>query len=131
MAVFGAIVEAFGGSVRETGRDLAFGSRVRAQLIGEDALRCSVRALEQAQEQQLGRLPAAARLKELLGHDALLIDGAPEPEAPAADRVLDLAKMPDCAVPRLSAPKTPRDHGAELDHPPTQRLVGNLDAALE
>ena len=82
-------------------------------------------------QQPLGRLCVPARLEEPLEHESMLVDRAPEPEAPAADCDLDLVEMPDPARARLPAPKSTGDHGTELPNPAAQALVGDLDPALE
>ena len=78
-----------------------------------------------------GRLGVAAALQDLVKNETVLIDSTPQPEFLAAHRHAHLVEMPDITGPTGAAAQPTRDRRTELDHPPTERLAGDFDSALE
>ena len=131
MAVLGPVVEPLVGAVLEAGRDLPLRGAVRGQPVRHDPSWEPALLLEEPDEQAARGARVAAALQALARHDAVLVDGPPQPVDLAANHDPDLVEVPHVARPRRPAPQLPREDRAELHPPPAHRLVGDVDPALE
>lgn len=63
-------------------------------------------------------------------HLALVVDGPPQPISSITDPDDHLIDVPAIAGARTAASKVPGNHAPELEKPPPDRLIRNVDAAL-
>src|SRR5215213_4315390 len=94
MAVLGAIVQALVLPMLDTGHHSPLCGTVAREFVGDHHARCDALLLEQLTQQPLGGLRVAAALNQNVEHDAVLIDGAPEPMLSARDADHDLIQVP-------------------------------------
>ena len=129
MAVFRSIVQALMLPMLDTGHDLSFCGTVAREFVRDHHPRRDALLPEQLSQQAFGRLCIAAALDQDVEHDAVLIDGSPEPMLLARDADHDLIKVPLVSGCR----KTPADLVGkaltEFQRPPTYGLVADEDAA--
>jgi hypothetical protein len=110
--------------------DVSDGRGVRAQLVGDDALRRAALLLEQAPQPTSRRLGVATRLQNFDENVALLIYRAPEPVRQSADADSDLVEMSNVATAWLLASEAANEILAELPSPTPHGLVRDYDPAL-
>ncbi len=131
MAVLGSIVETFVRSMFEARSNLALGRAVGSELVGDEAFWCSPLPLHQSVQQTSRGLLVAPTLENFIQYNAVLIDGAPEPEFPAFDIHDNLVQMPNIAGLRLSTAQSARDGWTELCNPSSDGLVGNINPEFQ
>jgi hypothetical protein len=87
------IVEITALAILDAWQDLAFRSRIAAQLVGDDYPQHVLQTTQQLAEEALGRAGIASALHEDVEHTPFLIDRAPEVMqlAPDADEDLILS----------------------------------------
>jgi hypothetical protein len=61
---------------------------------------------------------------------AFVVDRSPEPESPAGDQNCHLVQMPARGGPMTSAAKFPGEQRPELQHPSSDRFIGEVQPAL-
>ena len=129
-------------AVLDPGHQLLLGRGIARQLVGDQHPRRLALPLEQLAQQALGRLLVTSALHQHVEHDAVLIDGAPQPVLlagdgdhhlvevllvagtgqPAADLVGEgLAELPDPLAHGLVADKDAAGGQHLLDHPQAER----------
>ncbi len=84
---------------------------------------------EQLPEQYQGSLLVATFLDQDVEHLALVVDGAPQPHAPAADLADHLVEAPATGGRWPGAPEILGVEPAELQRPGADRLIADVDAA--
>ena len=104
--------------------------RVGAQFVGDDPRRCEALLLEQLDHELLGRLGVAPGLNEKLEHLSLVVDRTPKPVPFPVNDHDHLVEMPVIAGPRTRASEIGGNLWTKLQEPPTDSLVGQVDAAL-
>ena len=70
-------------------------------------------------------------MQDFLQNDPVLIDRPPKPEFPPRNRHHNLVEMPDITGTGLPPAQVPGDPGPEFRHPSPDRLVRNINAALQ
>jgi hypothetical protein len=106
------------------------GRTVRSKVIGHNLVRNKANFLEQFPHQfQCSSLVPLA-LHENVEDFALSIDGTPQVDQLAIDFDEYLVKMPSGMRLGPASSKVSCDHGTEVVHPATHRLIGNDDPAL-
>lgn len=79
MGILGSIVETFVLAMLDAGHDGSFGGTIAFELVGDHHPWRSPLRLEQPAQQTPGSLGVAAALNKHVEHEALLVDGAPQP----------------------------------------------------
>ena len=79
MRIFRAIVEPLVRAVLDFWHNLALGSRVGAELVGDQSPRWAALLPQETLQQAFGRLGVASVLDDLIEHIAVLIDRPPQP----------------------------------------------------
>jgi hypothetical protein len=106
------------------------GRTVRSKVIGHNLVRNKANFPEQFPHQfQCSPLVPLA-LHENVEDLALSIDGTPQVDQPAIDFDEYLVKVPSGMRLGPASSKVSCDHGTEVFHPATHRLIGNDDPAL-
>jgi hypothetical protein len=129
--ILGSVVEAPVRAMCERWHDLAPGSGIRSQLVGNHASGRATLLLEKACQQAPCRLGIVSRLDDLVEDITVLIDRSPQPIPLAADRDDDLIQVPDVAVAWHFALEATGVIPPEFQGPAPDRLVGDDDAALQ
>jgi hypothetical protein len=93
MGVLRPVVEPLMRAMLDRRHDLSPGRGVRAQFVGDDALRRAALFLEQAPQQTSRRPGVATRLQNFVENVALLIDRSPHPVRLSADANDDLVEI--------------------------------------
>ncbi len=123
MRVLGPVVQAFVGSVLDPRHDLAPGSPVGGQLIGDDALGHHTLLLHQPDQQALGRLGVAVALDDLVEHVSVLVHSPPQPVPLTSDTDDHLIQMPDVIRAWRLATEAPGILWSELPAPSANVLL--------
>jgi hypothetical protein len=92
-------------AVLDCWHDLAPGSSVGAELVGDYPSWSAALLAQQTFQQALGRLGVAARLDDLIKHVSVLINGSPQPVLLTRDRDHNLIQVPDVAAARPLVPE--------------------------
>jgi hypothetical protein len=111
--------------------DLTLGGRVGAKLVGDHSSGWAALLAQETPQQALGRFGITPRLDDLVEDVPILVDSRPEPMLLAGNRDHNLVEVPDIVAVWRLAPEVAGVGGSELQRPPTNRLVGDNDAALE
>ena len=69
----------------DAGHDRPLCGSIAGEFVRDHHARCHALLLEQLAQQALGGFRIAAALNQDVEHDAMLVDGAPEPMLPACD----------------------------------------------
>jgi hypothetical protein len=117
MGILGAIVQALMRSMLDSRHDLASCRAIGAKLVSDDALRQASLLLHQPDQETLGSLGVAPALDDLVENVAALIDRAPQPVLPPANRHDHFIQMPHIAGPSRFPPQTASIIPAELLRP--------------
>ena len=88
------VIEAFVGSMLDTGHDLAFRGVIGSELVGHHHARRTALALQQLTHQAFSCLGIAAALHQSLQHKSVLIHGAPQLMLLALDGNHSFVEMP-------------------------------------
>jgi len=110
-------------------RDFPDRSSVTPQLIGVNDL-WNIVFTQEASQEGLRRFCVTVPLKEDTLHEAVLVDGSPEPVTDAIDARTDLVQKPAGTPPGFPLAQVFREERTEVDLPFAQRLVTDLDGAL-
>jgi hypothetical protein len=112
-------------------QDLALGSSVALEFVGDDHARDVGPSLEQLAEELLGGALIPAALHQDIQHIAVLIHGPPEIMPLARDRETHLIHMPLVSEPRASTTKLIRILLTKLATPLANRLIGRNHTSLK
>jgi hypothetical protein len=105
--------------------------RVAGELVGDHHPRLRpVLTVEHTMQETFGGYLIASVLDQDVQHDAVLVNGSPQPVASAAYLERHLVQMPLVAGSRSAPTQPPRIRGAELGAPLADGLVANADATL-
>jgi hypothetical protein len=131
VGVLGPVVQAFVAAVLDPGRQLPLRRSIGGELVGHDPPRRPALPPQQRGEEPLGRPLVPAALHDLIQHDPVLVDGAPEPVNLAPDHQPHLVQVPDVARTGCAPADAAGDGRAELGRPPADGLVGDQDPSFE
>ena len=104
--------------------------RVASELVGHEPRWLAALAFEKLAKELLRGTPIAPRLNQDVDEIAILVDGAPEILALAADGDEDLVEVQNVAEPAAVLFELRSVTQTELPAPLTNRLVGDHDSAL-
>ncbi len=131
MRILRPIVEPLVRAVFDVWHDLALGSRVGAELVGDHSSWRAALFPQEAPQQALGCRGIAAPLHDLIKDVSVLVNSPPKPVLLAGNGDYDLVEVPDVAAARRLAPETTSVRGPELQRPPADSLIGDEDTALQ
>jgi hypothetical protein len=94
MRILRPVIEAYALAMLDARHDVPLGSRVAAQLIGDQHTRRLALLLQQLALQALGCLLVTPALNQDIENETLLVDRAPEPVLFAGDGQHDFIEMP-------------------------------------
>ena len=103
--------------------EIARGSAIRAQIIGDDLIGNERVFLQQFPHQFKRSLPVQLRLDEHVENLALAVDGSPKIDKASVDLEIDLVEMPRGVRPGPALAQVRRNHRPEMVHPPPNGLV--------
>jgi hypothetical protein len=131
MRVFRAIVQPFVPTMLTVGQCSANCWRVAGELVGDHDPRLgAVLSVKHTMQETLSGDLIAPVLNEDVQHDAVLINGSPQPMAFAADPQRHLVHMPLVAGASTSSTQLCGEGGSELGAPLSDRLVAHDDPAF-
>ena len=113
-------------------RQSQFGLRrgIRTQLVSHQHVGREAVLFEQLAHQFHGCRLVASPLHQQIENLAFVVDRSPEPESPAGDQDCHLVQMPVRGWPRASTPKFLGEQRPELQHPSSNRFIGDVQPAL-
>src|SRR4051794_6157580 len=129
MRILGPIVEPLVPAVLAPGHQLPLRGGIARQLVRDHDPRRPALALEELAEQALGRSLVAPALDEDVEHEAVLVDGPPQPVLLAGHPDLDLVQVPLVTGTGQPAADLVREPLAELQRPLPHDLVADRNAA--
>ena len=104
-------------AVLDPGHQLLLGRGIARQLVGDQHPRRLALPLEQLAQEALGGSLVAPALHQHVEHDAVLIDGAPQPVLLPGDGDHDLVEMPLITATGQSPADLVGERLAELERP--------------
>ena len=122
-----AVVRVLIGAVRHRRHHRATGSRVAAQLVGDQASRHLPLVFQQLAKEAHRGVPIPSRLHEDVEDVTVLIHSAPQVLLATLDRDEQLVEMPEVAEPATSAPQSARILRSEPPTPLPDGLMGDFD----
>jgi hypothetical protein len=129
--ILGSVIQPLVRAVLDCRHDLARGSSVGVELVGDHAAWRAALLLQQAPQQAFGRFGIAPRLDDFVEDVSVLVNGSSEPIRLASERDHDLVEMPDVMAARRLAPEAASVRRPELPASSPDGLTGDDNAALE
>src|SRR3954453_15668636 len=127
--ILGPVVQALVAAVLDPGHQFLLGGRIARQLVRDHDTRRPALLLQQRAQEALGGPLVAPALHQHVEHEAVLVDGPPQPVLRAGDPDLALVQVPLVARSRQPAADPVREVLAELEAPLPHGLVADGDAA--
>jgi hypothetical protein len=119
MAVLGSVIQPSVLSVLDARHDLSLGRAIAGQLVGDHHPRSDALLLQQLAQQALGGFGIPAALDQDVEHNAMLIDGTPQPMLLARDANDNLVEVPLVSGCRKTGADPVCKALPELQRPPT------------
>jgi hypothetical protein len=130
MRILRSVVQIPTSSMFDLGQQLTVSHIVAFQLVGHDDPWLVLQLPQQAFEEALRGFAVSSFLHQDIKDDTILVDGPPQVVLHTLDADEDLVHMPAILGPRAPPLQAVGEGGGEFPTPPSNRLVGDRDAAF-